>query len=225
VSRAVADDVPGACVVPNPYRHEVFRAIPGIARTKDLIFVGRLVSDKGGDVLLRAMALLKKKGLTPGLTYVGSGPEEATWAALAEELAIGDQVRFVGRADGERVAHALSEHRILVVPSRWAEPFGIVALEGIACGCVVVASEGGGLTEAVGDCGITVPNGDAEALAAALDRVLRSEELQGTLRGGAARHLAAHRPDVAARGYLAILEQAVHARGARKSASRAPRVG
>ena len=61
-------------------------------------------------------------------------------------LGLERQVEFTGVLQGETLVRTLNAHRIMVVPSRTPEPFGVVALEGIACGCVVVGSEGGGLS-------------------------------------------------------------------------------
>lgn len=109
----------------------------------------------------------------------------------------------------------LNQHRVLVVPSRYHEPFGIVALEGIACGCLVVGSSGGGLKKAIGPCGLTFPNGDAEALAAVLVTVLKDPEIAGSLLRGAPEHLAAHGTEATALAYVRELEKAA-AKGARR---------
>jgi glycosyltransferase involved in cell wall biosynthesis len=96
----------------------------------------------------------------------------------------------------------LNRHRILVVPSRWPEPFGIVALEAIACGCVVVGSAGGGLSEAIGPCGLTFPNGDGAALAHVLRELLGNPERVAELGTGGASHLARFSPSAVAKRYL-----------------------
>jgi glycogen synthase len=131
-----------------------------------------LVSDKGVDTLLDALGLLAARGLRPRLTVVGDGPEREPLAAQARRLGIAGQVGFLGSRQGPELPRLLNAHRILVVPSRYDEPFGIVALEGIACGCLVIGSRGGGLREAIGACGLTFRNGDsgelADLLAAAL---------------------------------------------------------
>ena len=134
-------------------------------RTKDIVFLARLVSDKGGDIILEALARMRLQGLTPRLTIVGDGPERANLEAMAHRLGVGPQVIFLGMQTGEALVSILNEHRVMAVPSQLAEPFGVVALEGIACGCVIVGSEGGGLPDAIGPCGLLFPNGDADALA------------------------------------------------------------
>jgi glycogen(starch) synthase len=216
VSRAVADDVDGpavrSAVIPNPYRDNLFRPLPGIARTGDLLFVGRLVSDKGVDLLLDALGLLAADGITPRLAVVGEGPELPRLEAQARHLGIADRVEFLGTRTGEELVEILHRHRILAVPSRYNEPFGIVALEGIACGCVVVGSEGGGLKEAIGPCGVTFPNGDAAALAGVLSRLLDDPAAGRELLRHAPEHLARHRSAAVGAAYERVLIEAVAGR-------------
>ncbi|HWS99661.1 MAG TPA: glycosyltransferase family 4 protein [Pyrinomonadaceae bacterium] len=221
VSRAVAAHVAGApsVVIPNAYREDVFRLRPSVERNVEMVFVGRLVSDKGADLLLDALAQLKTRGLAPRLTIVGGGPEQEALRRQAEELGVADRVRFAGVRRGEELAQLLNAHRVMVVPSRWDEPFGIVALEGIACGCAVVGSEGGGLPDAIGPCGVTFPNNDAAALARALDDLLTNDAKLASLRAGADAHLARHRPREVARAYLKVFEQALRG-GSRKRVER-----
>jgi glycogen synthase len=203
VSRAVADDlaVPSV-IIPNPYRDDLFRRLPGVARTGDLVFVGRLVSDKGLSTLLDALARLAGEGLHPRLTVVGEGPEHPRLSEQAARLGLVRQVDFLGTRTGEDLVEILNRHRILVVPSLYNEPFGIVALEGIACGCLVVGSQGGGLKDAIGPCGETFRNGDPADLARVLGRLLRHPEAgEGYLRH-AASHLALHTSERASAAYL-----------------------
>jgi glycogen synthase len=210
VSRALADDLatPSA-VIPNPYRDDLFRRLPGIERTEELAFVGRLVSDKGVDVLLDALALLGREGLRPRLTVIGDGPEAPLLHKQAARLGVAGQVDFLGTRTGEALVTLLNRHRILVIPSRYDEPFGIVALEGIACGCVVAGSEGGGLKDAIGPCGRTFRNGDAEDLARVLKDLLCRPETHPEMLRHAAEHLARHSTEGAARAYLAELGKAL----------------
>ncbi len=93
--------------------------------------------------------------------------------------------------------------------SRFDEPFGIVALEGIACGCVVVGSEGGGLPEAIGPCGRTFKNGDAQDLARVLAELLRHPEDDDTYLRHAEKHLVSHRTDHVAAAHLRIFTEVV----------------
>lgn len=210
VSRAMAADlaVP-SIVIPNPYRNRLFRRLPGIERTGDLVFVGRLVSDKGVDVLLDALGVLTGEGLLPRLTVVGDGPERPLLAERAGRLGIADRVHFLGTRTGEDLVEILNRHRILVVPSRYNEPFGIVALEGIACGCLVVGSAGGGLTEAIGPCGLTFRNGDVRDLSRVLALLLCDPAAGGDLLAHAPAHLADHASERIGREYVRVLEEVV----------------
>jgi glycosyltransferase involved in cell wall biosynthesis len=207
ISRSVAEHIGLPCkIIGNPYRNDLFREWPDVQRDKDLVYVGRLVSDKGLDSLLLALKELQKDALTPRLTIVGSGPEEGTLRALASELGVAAQVTFVGALIDVPLARLLNAHRVLVVPSKWAEPFGIVALEGIACGCVVVGSSGGGLPDAIGPCGLTFPNRDSTALASALQRLLTDDALVAKLRAEAPGHLARHTARAVAERYIEVFE-------------------
>jgi glycogen(starch) synthase len=213
VSRAMAADLETSSkVIPNAYRDDFFRVLPGIERTRDLVFVGRLVSDKGVDLLLAALGRLAEAGIRPGLTVVGDGPELSSLWFQARRLGLLPQIDFAGTRTGEELVALLNRHRILVVPSRYNEPFGIVALEGIACGCGVVGSAGGGLPEAIGPCGLTFRNGDVGELAAILTGLLCAPERLEAFRAGAAEHLAEHASERIARLYAAALEEVVTVR-------------
>ena len=196
----------GAATVPNPYNDAVFRSTEAwVFRKRDIVFVGRLVSDKGADLLLSALAMLRDDGHRPGLSIVGIGPEEEALRRQTRALGLEEQVEFSGLKKGAELAKLLNEHRYLAVPSVWAEPFGIVALEGLACGCIVIGSQSGGLPEALGDFGMTFPNGDVRALALRLKMALEKtvkylpdpEKLAG--------HLRRHERAVVAQEYVRIL--------------------
>jgi len=209
ISPAVAEHVGGRCtVVGNPYDAETFRVLPDAVRDRDLVFLGRLVSDKGADILLHALGHLRKKGITPSLTIIGGGSEEATLRSLVAGLGLDAQVEFVGPLKDRALAAMLNRHQAMAVPSRWAEPFGVVALEGAGCGCVLIGSEQGGLAYAIGPCGITVPNGDAVALADAIARVLGNEELREGFRAAAPAHLARFTSTAVAAQCMQVIQEA-----------------
>lgn len=211
VSRAVAARLPApARVIPNLYRSAVFRDAADGERAYELCCAVRFVSDKGVDLLLTALAALAARGLRPKLLLVGDGPEGAALRAQAEAAGLGDRLRFTGFLDGPDLAAAFHDSRILVVPSRFREPFGIVALEGAACGCYLLGADGGGLAEAIGPCGETFARGDPAALAAALERLL-TEGPPRVERAAAEAHLAAHREEQVAARYLEELRDLVEA--------------
>jgi glycogen synthase len=210
VSQGVAADLATpSVVIPNAYRDHLFRVLPHEARTRELVFLGRLVSDKGMDILIDALDILAHRGQHPRLTVIGQGPEAPQLCASVAHRGLSSQVEFVGLRADEELVRLLNRHRIVVVPSRYNEPFGIVALEGIACGCVVVGSRGGGLPEAIGPCGRTFKNGDAEDLARVLTDLLADLDGLEAILEEAPRHLAEHRSDRVARLYLAELSRAL----------------
>jgi glycogen synthase len=202
ISEAIARDIDAAAeIIGNPYDDEVFKLLPSIPRDRDIIFVGRLVSDKGADLLLRALALLGQPNAN--LTVIGQGPEENTLRALARELNL--DVTFAGVKSGAELAEMLNRHQIIAIPSRWPEPFGVVALEGMACGCVPVGSDRAGLPEAIGNCGLTFVSADATQLASRLQELLADRSLREKFRAAAPAHLSDFRASVVAGRYLELL--------------------
>ncbi|MBW3638142.1 MAG: glycosyltransferase family 4 protein [Armatimonadetes bacterium] len=210
ISQAIAEHISTpSTVIGNPYRDDLFFEMPEVERDRDLVFLGRLVSDKGVDLLIDALTALKSQGLTANLTIIGDGPESQPLQAQTKAQHIEDQVTFVGAKRGEELTRLLNRHRIMVVPSLWKEPFGIVALEGIACGCVIVGSEGGGLKDAIGPCGVTFANGNLEELTKALATLLRHPAQLQRYREEAPRHLASHRSGEVVKRYLHVIEKAL----------------
>ncbi|MHC5717405.1 MAG: glycosyltransferase family 4 protein [Nostoc sp.] len=209
-SHALAKSIPAPSnVIPNSYREDIFYEMPEISRSQELVFLGRLVSDKGANLLLEALAQLKKMGLTPKLTIIGSGPEESKLGQQAKDLEITEQLNFAGIKVEYELVKLLNSHQIMVVPSIWDEPFGIVALEGIACGCVVVGSEGGGLKDAIGLCGVTFPNGDVQALTQTLFNLLKNPEQLANYRANSHAHLLRYQKSAVAKAYLEVIEAAI----------------
>ena len=186
---------------------EAYRGFESGNRTKDLIYVGRLVSDKGVDLLIEALSILAKEGMQTQLTITGDGPDRAKLEEQVVDLGLAGSVEFVGSRTGQELAEILNRHRILVAPSRWPEPFGIVALEAIACGCVVIGSDQGGLPEAIGPCGVTFPNNDACALANALSQLINDPTRREELRQNAGLHLARFTKGRVAEAYLDFIEK------------------
>src|SRR3989440_1580880 len=205
ISGAIADSLPVPSIrVGNPYDDKIFKEKEG-NRTRELIFVGRLVSDKGAGLLLDALKLVKTK---PRLTIVGDGPERTALEKQVADLELQSPVEFAGSRQGASLADLLCQHAVLVVPSIWREPFGIVALEGIACGCVAIGSAGGGLAEAIGPCGVTFPNGNLPALADAITRILNDPQERDRFRQNAPAHLSRFTPRQVAAIYLEAMTKA-----------------
>lgn len=210
VSESVNRALGGGCaVVSNPYDESVFRLMPEVLRERDLLFVGRLVSEKGADLLLDALQLLKQQGIAATLSVIGEGPERPLLEQRVRVHRLDSQVQFRGSLQGEALAHEMNRHHVIVMPSRCEESFGLAALEGIACGCVVVGNDGGGLPEAIGPCGLTPRRGDARALADALKQVLGDAGLRAQLLARRGEHLRRHSKMAVAQRYRAALRACV----------------
>jgi glycosyltransferase involved in cell wall biosynthesis len=188
VSRAMQEmvNLPGI-IIPNSYDEDTFRLIPEVPRDLDFAYVGRLAPEKGIDDFIDALARLGSRRFTA--TIIGEGPEEGSLKAQVEAAGLADRVTFAGVVRGEPLAHLLNRHKVIAMPSRWEEPFGIVALEGAACGCVVVGTRSGGLVEAIGPCGPILAKNDPAALAAALARLTDDPSYLAGFRDKAAAHL------------------------------------
>ena len=141
-------------------------------RTPYILMVGQFRDlQKGHDVLLRALARIRERGLTPTALLVGDGSLRLRMERLAADLGLSQQVHFLGeRLD---VANLMAHCEVFVLPSRW-EGFGRVLLEAMVVGACVVASCAEGIPEVIdtGVSGVLVPPGDHESLANALESVL-----------------------------------------------------
>ncbi|WP_407316548.1 glycosyltransferase [Isoptericola halotolerans] len=149
-------------------------------------YAGRLADHKGVDVLLRAVAA------EPGLQLDLAGDGPARRRLEAEARGAGSSVRFVGALGDDALVAFYRSLDVLAVPSRatpgWVEQFGRVAVEAMACGVPVVATDTGALPDVVGGAGLLVPADDPAALRDALLRVRDEPGLAERLRdAGAAR--------------------------------------
>jgi glycosyltransferase involved in cell wall biosynthesis len=213
VSHFVARNIPGkSVVIPNAYDENLFKFTPS-ARVRDFVFCGRLVSDKGADVLIDAFAVVLKEISTATLTIIGDGPELSSLRDKSRALNCSINIEFTGTLCGQQLVNKLRQHSCMVVPSLWNEPFGIVALEGVASCDTVISSNRGGLPEATGECGILVDPTVPE-LANAMIAVLESKRNkvlindQPALENRAA-HLAKHSPKHVAKMYLDFFEDVI----------------
>ncbi|MDE2197138.1 MAG: glycosyltransferase [Gammaproteobacteria bacterium] len=145
---------------------------------KALLFVGRLAEKKGVKFLLDALVLL---GRHPGLKLrlIGTGPAEAGLRERVKRLGLDATVEFLGSLPNRELPHWYQTASILVFPSIVTaygdqEGLGLVAVEALACGCAVVASDLPAIRDVVRHerTGLLVKPGDAEALAAGLTRLL-----------------------------------------------------
>jgi glycosyltransferase involved in cell wall biosynthesis len=157
-------------------------------------FAGRLVPKKGVDVLLDAMAQVRRRVPEARLLIAGDGPERSRLEHQARRLGIAPAVEFLGHLDQAAMQRALEPAWLQAVPSRWEEPFGLVAAEAMMRGTAALVSNAGGLPEQVleGETGYRVPAGDAPALADAMAGVLADRERAERLGARAREHALTH---------------------------------
>ncbi len=153
-------------VAKNGLRPEEFSPVAAAPDAADFLYVGELSSFKGIDTLIEALASIHAAGaVTPRLAIVGSGHEYERLAAMVEHYDLNRHVAFYGALDARE---AFTLGRIVVAPSR-AESLPYVAMEAIAAGKTVIATDVGGLSEIFGPCrDRLIPRDDPAALARAM---------------------------------------------------------
>jgi D-inositol-3-phosphate glycosyltransferase len=157
-----------------------------------VLFVGRIEPLKGVDTLIQAMSCLQlADGHRVHLAIIGGDPsaspqemstEMARLQKLCDDLCVGQLVVFLGKRDQDRLPYYYSAAELLVMPSHY-ESFGMVALEAMACGTPVIASEVGGLAYLVrdGETGFTVPDQEPELLSEKITWLLNDRALHRTM--------------------------------------------
>ncbi len=146
----------------------------GITRRPVVGVVARLRSEKGHSFLLHAMKRVAQTMPRTVLLIIGDGPDKSELQALAENLLLVDNVRWLGSKPHEEILALYGIMDIVAVPSEY-EGFGLSAAEAMAAGVPVVASDVGGLREVVdaGTTGLLVPYGAADEMSEALLSLLR----------------------------------------------------
>lgn len=137
-------------------------------------YVGRLVTEKGVDVLLDAAARLKADGVPFYLKIIGDGPESQNLQRFAEDRNLNNQVAFTGFLTGEALHDAIEDVSVVVMPSQCEDAAPFAAIEQMLCGRLVICSEIGGLAEMVGETGLKFPAGDSATLAELMRKIVQS---------------------------------------------------
>lgn len=152
-----------------------------------LLCVGRLVSQKGFDRAIEAMAAIRAQRPTARLLVAGMGPDARALQAQAAQLGLQDAIQFLGLQDEDSVRQLMAASALVLMPSRY-EGLPLVALEAAWAGRPVVASDCAGLNEAVlaDVTGVLVPEGDVPALSRAVVALLEDRPRAARL-GAAAR--------------------------------------
>lgn len=178
----VADQQPlkNQVVAYTPYPLNQFKNLPrSESLNYDFIYVGRLVSEKGIDNLIRAFKQLTylPDYQNKTLAIVGDGHLKSELEQLVTELELDKRIFFLGTQKGKDLIKTISQAKIAVVPSIWQEPMGGVALELLAAQKNLIVSLYGGHAECVGEAALKFPNGDINALCQCMVKLLAEPEL------------------------------------------------
>ncbi|HEY5839418.1 MAG TPA: glycosyltransferase family 4 protein [Pyrinomonadaceae bacterium] len=157
------------------------------SKTLTIGFVGRMLPGKGLNILAKALERISSDDWK--LLAVGNGPEREPFTQRLKELNLIQRAQFTGAVSYEKMPPYFQEIDLLVVPTqttaRIREQFGRVIVEAMASGVPVIGSTCGAIPEVMGDAGVVFPEGDAEALATAIQRLLTGEDLRrGLARAG-----------------------------------------
>jgi glycosyltransferase involved in cell wall biosynthesis len=207
-TQELAPDV-NPIIAPMPVSTDLFS--PGSSRDgQRLLFVGRLMPQKGVEHLLHALAAMKTQA---SLDIVGDGPSRDALETLSRELGIATRVRWHGQLAQSQLPRLYQSAAAVVVPST-EEGLGLVAVEALLCETPVVAFDSGGLRDVIqhNRTGLLVPPGDRTALARTLDDLLNRDGRGSHLgRAGRLYALSAFAPESAARRYAEIYQQVIGA--------------
>jgi glycosyltransferase involved in cell wall biosynthesis len=159
-----------------------FHPLPEIERRRCRLIVTSSADTplKGLKYLLQAVAALIPKRPELHVVVVGTPKKESSIPSLIRALGLGRHVVFTGAISQAEFVRQYAQARAAVVPSLY-EGFGLPAGEAMACGVPVISTTGGALPEVVGDAGLLVPPGNAQALASAIERICDDDQLATSL--------------------------------------------
>ena len=180
-------DVMQIAVDPSQFQKDRLEArqklFPYIGDSPLLLTVGRLISRKGHDTVLKAMSILRNSHPDIHYAVVGRGPEESNLKNMVNNLGFQKRVHFAGYIPDEELGNWYSASDILIMPAKNVkgsiEGYGLVFLEAGAAGIPVIGSSSGGIPEAVikDETGLLVTPGNHEELAVAISKLLDNPEL------------------------------------------------
>lgn len=202
--------------------------LPMPDRERRILFVGRLVPEKGPDSFIAACAralpaLPGWRAAIVGARRFGESSDSPFVRALRQQAAAAG-VEMLGFRDNAETLQLMVRAAIVVVPSRWHDPFPRVAQEALACGAALITSGRGGLPEATGEAALTADPDDPEALAQAILRLAGDAALRADLAARGRRHIAHFALPVIADRWRVLRERLLAGHGTAPSTGVARRV-
>lgn len=175
-----------------------------------ILFVGRLAEQKGVRYLVEAAAGMQTRGVE--VCLVGDGPERPALERLVHRRRLEDRVSFLGFQHHDTIPALMAAADVLMLPSVYEE-LGSVLVEAMHAGLPIVASDTGGIPDAVGDAAVLVPPRDAPALARALDEVLGDPARRARLSAAARERARGYHWDALAERVLTVYASVLTGRG------------
>ncbi len=185
---------------------------PPAERERLILFAGRVVSDKGADAFVAACAAALphlpgwRAAMLGADRFGADSPETPYLRALRRDAAAAGVVMEGWRPHGDVLA-AMARAAIVVVPSRWPEPFGLTALEAMASGAALLCAPRGGLPEVTGEAAVPIDPDDPAGMAAALVALARDPGRQAALGAAGQTRAAGFDLPVAAAALAALRRQ------------------
>ena len=146
-------------------------------------YAGRLVPEKGIDLVLQALAKLKH--LNWHFSIIGGGPLQETLQTQTQEFQIANKVKFWGLVPSVEMPFHFQDLDVLVIPSRtqanWKEQYGRVIIEAMASGTAVIGSDSGAIPDVIGEAGLVFPENDQIALQQGLAKLINEPEFRQNL--------------------------------------------
>ena len=173
-----------------------------------LVYFGRLIREKGVDVALRAIALVRLRGLDVRLDVIGDGPDRMSLERLAHDVLPPEAVSFLGQLEPDRTLERVRTADAAIVPSTWSEPAGYSVLEAMAIGVPVIASNSGGIPEVAAGAALLVERNSPGSLADAVGILAESATVRQEMSKRGRVLAQGHSAEAMATSYLALYRKA-----------------
>lgn len=156
-----------------------------VRKEKNIIFVGRLVEEKGVHLFVEAIKMLHKKYnnwnfIIIGSTYLGDNKIQSKFSSKVFSLikSFGPNVKLTGYIPYQEVQSIIQKSEILVAPSIWEEPFGLVVAEGMMYGCAIITTKKGGIPEIIKNNGIVLNSINAKNLEKKIEFLIKDQKFR-----------------------------------------------